>query len=52
MAEAGEICTHLNEGLELPILLSPNHHPQIFFQFRIRLTPNELFADEFLAELR
>ena len=31
VAEAGEICTHLNEGLELPVLLSPNHHPQNFF---------------------
>ena len=23
----------------------PDYHPQVFFQFRVRLTPNELFAD-------
>ena len=37
-------------SLQFFIFLSPDHHPQIFLQFRVGLAPNKLFADKFLAK--
>ena len=51
-AKAGTICTHLNQCLEFPALLGTNHHPQVLFELRIRLSAHKLLSDQPLAELR
>ena len=50
--KAGKICTHLNQCLEFPVLLGTNHHPQVLFELRIRLSAHKLLTDQLLAELR
>ena len=50
--EAGEIRANLNQCLQFPVLLGSNNHPQVFLEFRIRLSLHELFTDQLLAELR
>ena len=44
-AKAGKIRTHLNKCLEFPVLLGTNHHPQVLFEFRIRLSAHKLLTD-------
>ena len=51
-AEAGEIRANLNQCLKFPVLLGSNDHPQVFLEFRIRLSQHKLFTDQLLAELR
>ena len=50
--EAGEIRANLDQCLQFAVLLGPDDHPQVFLEFRIRLSPHELLTNQFLAKLR